>query len=180
MTLFRDKYRIESARKPGWDYSWLGWYFVTICTENKRCVFGKVSDDVVHLSPLGAYVASCWREIPGHYSKVEIDEFIVMPNHMHGIVVITGDNPVPELRRRGKVAPAKTLAEVRPKSGSLSNVVGSFKSAVSYWCGTQHPGFGWQARFHDRIIRGDKALQAMREYIRNNPANWLKDEFFVA
>jgi REP element-mobilizing transposase RayT len=177
MTLFQNKYRIKSARKPDWNYAWPGWYFVTVCTKNRTCVLGKVTDGAVDLSRVGAYADACWRKIPHHYPKVEIDEFIVMPNHVHGIIVIKGPNPV---FQRGVATPAKTLVGKEPEPGSLGNVVGSFKAAVSYGCGKQHPGFGWQPRFHDHVIGSEKSLGAIREYIRPNPANWQKDEFFMA
>ena len=180
MTLFQDKYRIESARKRNWDYSAPGSYFVTICTEDRKTHFGKITDDSMNLSAVGAYATACWQEIATHHPKVEIDEFIVMPNHVHGIIVITGPERLPELRRREKIRRTMELSAVHPKSGSLGAVVGSFKSAVSYWCRTQNLEFEWQARFHDRIIRGKNSLQAVREYIRDNPANWHKDELFVA
>jgi putative transposase len=180
MKLFRGKYRIESARKPYWDYSSPGWYFVTICTKGRKIHFGRVIDGSMNLSDIGAYANACWQEIPTHHCKVEIDEFIVMPNHVHGIVVITDPERLPELRRRGKIRRTMELSSVHPKSGSVGAVVGSFKAAVSYWCRTQNLEFAWQPRFHDRIIRGKNSLNAVREYIRENPTNWERDELFVA
>jgi REP element-mobilizing transposase RayT len=180
MTLFRETYRIESARKPYWDYCCPGWYFVTICTKNRRPLFGKVVDDEVDLSAIGGYTAGCWQEVPAHHRNVEIDEFIVMPNHVHGIIVLTGPERMPALRRRGQIKRTAELTSVHPQPGSLGAVVGSFKAAVSYWCRTHNLEFGWQARFHDRIIRGKNSLKAIREYIRENPANWRKDTLFVA
>jgi putative transposase len=180
MTLFRDTYRIESARKRHWDYSSPGCYFVTICTKGKKVHFGRVLDGAVKLSSIGHYAAACWREIPVHHPGVTIDEFIIMPNHIHGIVIISGPERLPELHKRGEIRRTQELSAVHPKSGSLGAVVGSFKVAVTYWCRTQKFAFDWQARFHDRIIRGKNSLKAVREYIRDNPANWHKDEFFVA
>jgi putative transposase len=179
MTLFRTKYRIESARKPYWDYSSPGWYFVTICTKDRKTHFGRVMDGSMNLSDIGAYATACWQEIPAHHSRTNIDEFIVMPNHVHGIIVIVGPERLPELRKRGETRGVPELSSVHPKTGSLGAVVGSFKAAVSYWCRTQEVEFGWQARFHDRIIRGRNSLKAVREYIRENPANWQRDELFV-
>lgn len=180
MTLFRETYRVESARKPYWDYCSPGWYFVTICTKNRRPLFGKVVDDMVDLSAIGRFTTASWQEIPEHHRNVEIDEFVVMPNHVHGIVVLTGPEPLPALRRRGQIKQIAELTSLHPQPGSLGAVVGSFKSAGSYWCGTQNLEFGWQPRFHDRIIRGKNSLKAIRKYIRENPANWPKDTLFVA
>jgi len=180
MTLFRETYRIASVRKPYWDYSSPGWYFVTICTKNQKCLFGKVVDDAVDLSVIGRHTTACWCEIPVHHCNVEIDEFIVMPNHVHGIVVLTGPERLPVLRRRGQIKQIAELTSVHPQPGSLGAVVGSFKAAVSYWCRTHNFEFGWQARFHDRIIRDKNSLKAVRDYIRKNAANWRKDTLFVA
>ena len=172
MTLFRDKYRIESARKPNWDYTLPGWYFVTICTLEKQPHFGRVVNATMNLSAIGERAHACWKEVPQHHRHIDIDDFVVMPNHMHGIVIIGGPERLPELRKREKLKQVAELNAVRPKANSLGAVVGSFKSAVTRWCGTQHVEFNWQPRFHDRIIRGKNSLKAVREYIRDNPATW--------
>ena len=180
MTLFRKKYRIESARKPGWDYTLPGSYFVTICTLGKKLYFGRVENAIVNLSPIGEYADACWREVPQHHEHIDIDEFVVMPNHIHAIVIIGGPERLPELRKREKFKRVAELNGVRPKANSLGAVVGSFKSVVTQWCEAQRMEFEWQPKFHDRIIRGKNSLKAVREYIRDNPANWCKDKFYVA
>jgi putative transposase len=180
MTLFREQYRIESTRKPNWDYTLPGWYFVTICTHGRKPHFGRVANATVNLSPIGEYVDACWKEVPQHHQHIDIDEFVVMRNHMHAIVIIGGPDRLPELRKREKFKRIAELNTVRPKANSLGAVVGSFKSAVTRWCVAQHMEFKWQPRFHDRIIRGKNSLTAVREYIRDNPANWCKDAFYVA
>jgi REP element-mobilizing transposase RayT len=133
----------------------------------------------MNLSLLGDYAQQCWREIPSHHKNIDIDEFIIMPNHVHGIIVISGPERLPELRMPGDIVRTPALSEVHPESGSLGAVVGSFKSAVTRWCREQRMMFGWQPRFHDRIIRGGNALKAVREYIWDNPKNWHKDSEFV-
>lgn len=180
MTLFREKYRIESARKPGWDYTLPGSYFVTICTQEKRPYFGRIVDATVKLSPIGEYANACWKEVPQHHPHVDIDEFVVMPNHMHVIVILGGPERMPEMRKREKFKRVAKLDDVRPKVNSLGTVVGSFKSVVKQWCVAEQVEFEWQPRFHDRIIRGENSLKAIRDYIRDNPANWNKDEFYKA
>src|SRR5215471_19768139 len=124
LMLFRETYRIESARKPYWDYCCCGSYFVTICTKNRRALFGKVVDDAVNLSAIGRHATGCWQEIPAHHRNVEIDEFIVMPNHVHGIIVLTGPERLPALRRRGQIKQIAELTSVHPQPGSLGAVVG--------------------------------------------------------
>ncbi len=179
MTLFREKYRIESARNPNWDYTLPGFYFVTICTQEKKPYFGYVENAIMILSRIGECADACWREIPEHHEHIELDEFVVMPNHMHGIVIIGGPERLPEIRNWDKFKRVAELDAVRPKANSLGAVIGSFKSAVTRWCGTNEFDFDWQPRFHDRIIRGKNALKAIRQYIRDNPANWKKDPFHV-
>jgi REP element-mobilizing transposase RayT len=87
--LFKNKYRIESARLQGWDYTAAGWYFVTICTQNRECFLGEVVAGEMQLSPIGETASQYWKDIPQHSSKnIGIDVFVIMPNHVHGIVVI--------------------------------------------------------------------------------------------
>ncbi len=85
---YQNKYRIPSARAPFWDYGWNAAYFVTICTKNRECWFGKISDGVMALSAIGHIANSCWHEIPNHFPFVELGAHVVMPNHVHGIIII--------------------------------------------------------------------------------------------
>jgi len=119
MTLFRKKYRIESARKPNWDYTLPGSYFVTICTQGRKPYFGRVANATVDLSPIGEYVDACWKEVPQHHQHIEIDDFVVMPNHMHAIVIIGGPDRLPELRKRERFKRVAELNGARPKANSL-------------------------------------------------------------
>ena len=88
MTLFKGKYRVESARLRGWDYTSAGWYFVTLCTRNRECVLGEIVNGVVHLSPIGELVAREWLKTEQVRVNVALDEWVIMPNHVHGIIVI--------------------------------------------------------------------------------------------
>jgi putative transposase len=88
MKLFRNKYRVESQRLKYWDYSTPGWYYVTICTKNMKCWFGKIENGKMVLNELGKIVVETWKNIPEHYKKIELDYFVIMPNHMHGIMII--------------------------------------------------------------------------------------------
>ena len=165
MKLFRNKYRIESARLKGWDYSAPGWYFVTICTrEAKRC-FGEVKNGKMHLSTMGEIVAEEWKKAEGIRLTVELDEFVVMPSHIHGIVAI-GKATV-ETARRGVSTPTGW------KGSSLGSIVGQFKSACTkrIWAAGFHE-FAWQPRFYDHIIRNEQSLDHIREYVVNNPLKW--------
>lgn len=129
-------------------------------------------DSEVKLSTIGKYAEQKWREIPNHFKNVTLDEFIVMPNHLHGIIKISGFWE-PKLKRNDI---KKALSQVSPRSGSLSHIIRCYKGGVTYWCNEQGFPFAWKTGFHDRIVRGPKSLEAIREYIRNNPANWGKDK----
>ncbi len=166
MTLFKDTYRIESTRLQGWDYGSPGWYFVTICARNHESLFGEIANGQMQLFPAGQVVESECKNIPAHYSNVEVDAFVVMPNHLHAIVVIRGVHQYSPHHQK-----------LLPRSGSLSAIVRSFKAGVTYRCRTLGiVGFGWQTGFHDHILRGNASLSAVRDYIEKNPANWEKDQ----
>jgi putative transposase len=171
MTKFKNKYRVESTRLPGWDYSQPGWYFVTICTRDRLCFFGDVVDGAMRLSPIGEIVAEEWRKTPQIRPNVELDEWIVMPNHVHGIIVITVTAVVVETPRRGVSTTMGGLT-----AGSLGAIVGQIKSVCTkrIWA-AGYTDFGWQSQFYDRIIRDELTLERVREYIRNNPLKWERD-----
>ena len=152
-------HRRKHPRITGFDYSRSGMYFVTVCTDRRLCLFGDVSEDAVHLSEIGRVGQACWGEIPGHYPGVATDAFVVMPNHVHGILDFT----------RGP-AGARSVA--------LGTVVGSFKAAVSSRANELRgtPGASlWQRGFHDHVIRGEDDLAARRQYIAENPLKWHLD-----
>jgi REP element-mobilizing transposase RayT len=164
MNKFRNTYRIDSPRLKAWDYSRAGGYFVTICVKDRDCCLGGINNNEVSLSPFGGIVSRCWEEIPSHFSSVSLDEFVVMPNHVHGIIVING---------RDGACPVSTK-----KQPSLSVIVGAFKSAVTRKIHSEMPAsaFIWQERFFDHVIRNDVDLDRVREYIHNNPLQWALDE----
>jgi len=118
VALYKNKYRVESARLKEWDYSIPRWYYVTVCTKKKKHFFGRVINGEMRLNKLGKAVKSYFEDIPAHYKSVEIDCYVIMPNHIHGIIII---NPSVETGH----APS---LQHKP---SLGNVVGSFKSAVT-------------------------------------------------
>jgi putative transposase len=179
MTLFRNKFRVESTRLSNWDYSTSGYYFVTICAYERRCIFGDIVNDDMQLNEYGKIVSDCINQVPGHFNNSEIDEQIVMPNHVHAIIrlldsihshrdfacnVSMGDDN------------QNKMSAISPKSDSLSTLVRSFKSAVTNRMhAARFMGDVWQPRFHDHIIRNDRELFAIRRYIKNNPANWKND-----
>ena len=200
MTLYKNKYRIESIRLPNRDYAANGWYFVTICTSNRLPFFGNIINGQMQLSAIGKIARQFWFEIPDHSKYTDIDEYVIMPNHVHGIVVINKPNnyrrDVANYRRdvanyRRDVACnvstktvnndeydlSRAMSGISPKSNSLGAIIRSYKSSVTRWCRKNgRLNFSWQSRFYDRIIRNDGSLDTIRQYIVNNPAKWEKDK----
>lgn len=205
MTKFKGKYRIESTRLLGWDYAAAGYYFVTICTKNRELFFGEVVEGEMRLSEMGEIASGYWLEIPEHFPYAGLDKFVVMPNHVHGIVVIhemdqnvgvetqrdgtphNGTSHVVEtphvasLRRGrgrgGQNSPPKERKFGPLKPGSLSKIIQAYKAAVTRQLRPDGIGdFGWQARFHDHIIRDEESLHRIRQYIQDNPLKWEMDE----
>lgn len=184
MTLFKNKYRVESARLPHWDYRSPAGYFVTICTLNRQPFFGRVKDGEMILSLIGEIACEYWLQIPHHTSgNVHLDAFIVMPNHIHGILFLNNNDDLNEhpSASDGKIDSTSNAFSLRsPKAGSLSAIIRSYKSAISRWCSQNNfLDFGWQSRFYDRIIRDEKALVIIRSYIENNPRLWKEDEYYL-
>jgi putative transposase len=178
--LYRDRYRIESARLKGWEYASDGWYFVTVCARNRECYFGEVVDGRMRLFEIGDVARRYWEEIPHHSGSAHLDAFVVMPNHVHGIIIIesVGTGPCRDVACNVSTAGATitTRSDMSPKSGSLSAILRSYKSAVTRWCRTNgHPAFAWQPRFYDRIIRNRVVLDGIRKYILDNPPQWDLD-----
>lgn len=151
-------------RKPNrlkhYDYSQSGWYFVTICTQNHKHHFGKIKNGKMILNEFGIIVKKYWNEIPIHYPTVELDESVIMPNHIHGIIVIDNDNVGDE-----NFYPLHKT--------DLSNIIKGFKIGVTKWCkDNNYPNFKWQRSFYDIIIRNEEELYNIRKYILQNPLNW--------
>ncbi|MBI3474973.1 MAG: transposase [Acidobacteria bacterium] len=171
MTLFQKQYRVETTRLTNWDYRNPGWYFVTLCTKGKKYTLGSLVDDHIVLSEARTIAEHELSVAATHYSDVLIDCAVVMPNHVHALIVIGGLH---------RYSPESAIAEFvnagphgRP---SLATIVGGYKSAVTRHCYQDGiRSFEWQSRFHDRILGSNAAVTAVREYIRRNPENWGQD-----
>jgi len=166
-------------RKPNrlknYDYSSSGYYFVTICTKNRQEYFGDIIDNKIILNKYGKIAKQCWSNIPKHYANVEIDEFTIMPNHVHGIVVIHNSN-----QRVGNKNFCSLQNENIPwqtkLSKSLSSIIRGFKIGVTEYSHDDNLHiFAWQKSFYDHIIRNEHSLFKIRKYIRDNPINWKVD-----
>jgi len=174
-SLFAGKYRINSARLPGWDYGSPGFYYVTICTRNFQPYFGEVVEGEVILSPIGEIVAEEWKKTERIRQNVKLDEWVIMPNHIHGIIEILATDVV-ETPRRGVSTKNKEICKSTLKPNSLGSIIGQFKSICTKRIRSSgHPGFAWQPRFYDHIIRNDEFLHEIRRYIRDNPIKWELD-----
>jgi REP element-mobilizing transposase RayT len=180
-------HRRRSIRLKSYDYSQAGAYFVTICTQDRACLFGEVLDDAIRLNDAGAMVASLWEDLPARFSAIEIDAFVVMPNHLHGIVVL------PDQWAATRVAPTNevsgvgaTLVGARSAGNApnLGSIIGAFKSiaAVGYMRGVKSAGWPafhrrlWQRNYYEHVIRDEVALGRLRRYIDENPLRWAFDE----
>lgn len=155
--------RRKATRLKDYDYSSCGFYFVTICTKDAEEWFGKIEGGEIILSSFGCLAEKCCIEIPVHFKHVKLDEFIVMPNHVHGILNIVGNAYMRSLPNRSKML--------------LSTIVQQYKSSVTrkirYSC--NHSRFQWQKSFYDHIIRTERSFNKIREYIKYNPLKWESD-----
>lgn len=185
----RKEHRRRSIRLPGYDYASAGFYFVTICARRGECLLGEVVDGEMHINDWGQIASQCWSRIPDHFQHVELDAWVVMPNHMHGIIVITSkgeaspasasstdDLTSTEPQHQCK-APARDASPLQP--GSLGAIVGNFKSVTTRRINRRRDMAGtpfWQRNYWEHIIRNQASLDRIREYIEDNPACWADDQ----
>jgi len=196
-----EKHHRRSIRLEEYDYASPGYYYVTICVQDRECVLGKIVNGKMRLNEWGNIVRDCWQWLEKQYPHVKLDEFVIMPNHMHGIIIIETDNPrrgevapsapdIHETNRRGGVtlptndAPEKTRrgAVTAPlhqqNNPTLGQIVAYFKyQSTKQINQLRHtPGVKfWQRNYYEHIIRNDQELFAIRNYIRNNPLKWELD-----
>ncbi len=188
---FQNKYRIPSARLQNWDYGSNAPYFVTICTKNRVHYFGeivytaKLAVYTMQLSEIGTIAQQFWMEIPKHFPFVHLHEFVVMPNHVHGILVFNKPDdtsaPTVETPKLGvsTTAPQNRTAgaSTKWKPGTLGVVINQYKRICTIHARKINANFDWQSRFHDHIIRNDESYQKIKNYIQTNPAKWNDDKF---
>ena len=180
-----EKYHRRSIRLKGYDYSQPGYYFKTVCTRERECLLGEVGDSKVFLNELGFLLEKTWRELPDRFPSILIDQFVLMPNHLHGIIRIK----------------EQTQNEDVVKSGGLMNQTPTAKLCSDEWIMMKNPGltlgkivryykarsalmvrnnmnisFYWQHNYYEYIIRDEYELSRIRKYIDLNPVNWSLDE----
>ena len=161
----------KSIRLKEYDYSQPGEYFITICIYEKKCILGEIVDENILFSPIGEIAKRCWEEIPEHFSNVELDEYVIMPNHIHGIIMIT------ECRDLINQIPTKNYPLMKNQKVTLGKIIRHYKARTAkHIHDSGSMDFRWQPLFYDRIIRSDKELNNIRNYIINNPLKWYLDE----
>jgi putative transposase len=145
----------KQLRLQNFDYSQAGAYFVTICSFNKKCIFGDITGDQAHLNSLGSLVTETWKELTDIYPFVSLDSWVLMPNHFHGVIWLNDDNP----------------------GESLSSIITTFKAVSARRARTvlNRSLYLWQKGFYERIVRNQKDLFRIRQYIKDNPAQWSLD-----
>ena len=157
----------QSVRKlhrlQTWDYSAPGYYFITICTQEKRCVLSQILDGQLQLTQIGAIAEKCWLRMPTVVPHVTMDYYCIMPNHIHGIIAI-GEHPKEEAR-------------------SIPDLIHAFKSAVTREVNRlvlpEQRNHLWQASYYDEIIRNEQMLSEIRQYIEDNPRKWSEDDLYT-
>ena len=150
----------RSIRLPSYDYSRTGAYFVTLCIRGRECLLGEVVNERVELSDMGHFVKEAWEGLTTQYSYVKLDDYVVMPNHLHGVIVISNETPSATERK------------------SLGRVIGAFKTVSAKQINSMRSISGqpiWQRNYYERIIRNDDELNRVREYVMNNPMQWHLD-----
>ncbi|NOS85730.1 MAG: transposase [Ignavibacteria bacterium] len=175
MTLFNNKYRVESAKLKGWDYSDTSIYYVTICTENMTKFFGKISNGRIDLTSEGKIVKEEWMKTAEIRKNALLDEFIVMPNHLHGIIALTKSDE----KLLSETSQRDVFTGSRLQPDTLSSIINQFKGKCTKRIREFNKEFKWHSRFHDRIIRSERELDNIRAYIHYNPQKWSKDEFYI-
>jgi REP element-mobilizing transposase RayT len=179
MTYDPKKHDRQSIRLPGYDYRQAGAYYVTVCVQDRRSLFGEIVDGTMRCTDAGAMICDTWHALPDHYPGVSLDAFVAMPNHVHGVIVLTGDGRPPG----NDAGQPRGDAPAGAAGLSLPEVVHRFKSLTTarYRHGVYErgwppfPGRLWQRNYWDHIVRGRSDLERIRRYIADNPARWHRD-----
>jgi REP element-mobilizing transposase RayT len=196
---FQNKYRIPSARLQNWDYGTNGAYFITICSKDMKHFFGEVADGKMSLNAIGKLAEEYWIEIVKQFPYVELGNFQIMPNHMHGILIIDkirksvetrfiasnldNDDYNVETRLIASVPPAQEIGgfsgENNPMlSENIARIIRWYKGRCTFEMRKINENFEWHSRFHDHIIRNSDSFERILNYIEKNPSKWEEDKFY--
>lgn len=171
---FQNKYRIGSKRASWHDYNG-GEYFVTICTNERQHYFGEIINGEMQLSMIGKYTDECIQKISEHNPYAQIPEYVIMPDHIHLIVIISGNDCRNVPWRVSTENKNETMQKIANHQGRLSTTIGGLKQSVTRFAHKNDIPFQWQPRFYDRIIRDQNEMNQIAEYIENNVAKWDYD-----
>jgi len=188
-----DIHHRRSIRLTGYDYSQCGYYFITVCTQGRRCLFGEIEKGRMILNDAGKMIGRWWNELKNKYANIEIDEYVIMPNHCHGIINIVGtvgadlgvchDNILDEQIKKGEGEHTDSPLQGRPiykmvqwfKTMTTNEYIRNVKQ--NHW--EPFEGKLWQRNYYEQIVRDEISLRRIREYIINNPYQWQKDKLFT-
>jgi putative transposase len=181
---FKNKYRNGTFRLQSWDYSSNGYYFITICTQDRVHFFGNIENGKMILSQQGELAEKFWKEIPNQFSFIQLGEFVIMPNHIHGILEI-----IPDYEICGDAINRIPTININEINGgfagiknpmfhdNISRVIRWYKGRCSFEIRKIDTNFKWQSLFYDHIIRNQQSFENISQYIINNPKNWKGDRF---
>jgi len=162
-----NRFNRKSIRLKEYDYSQPGEYFITICTYKHKCIFGDIINEEMMLSEHGLIARKCWDDIPKHFPFVTLDVFVIMTNHIHGIIIIN---------HHGRDVQLNVPTRLSPQKNTLSVIIRTYKAAVTTQCYKNgNYDFKWQPRYYEHVIRDDRDLINIRDYIINNPLKWFFD-----
>jgi putative transposase len=189
-----DKHHRQSTRLKNYDYTSRGAYFITLCTYQKQYLFGDIVEGEMVLNDMGKIIDEEWARSAGIRKEIELDEFVIMPSHVHGILWIlppdsssndrvAGNSPIPLPSNVGARGASPLQGNATTTAGTAKKSLGAFVGGFKGSCGKRinqlrgTPGVTiWHRNYHDHIIRNDKELNAIRQYIQLNPQNWPTDE----
>jgi REP-associated tyrosine transposase len=186
VTFDPQKHHRRSIRLPDYDYSGPGAYFITMVTSGRECLFGEIEDGQIQLSAMGQIAEEHWCLIPEHFPSVELGAYVIMPNHVHGIIIIHENgmaaNSPPPVGATHWVAPTVApTTDIRtlngPKRGSIGAIIGSYKMSVTRRIQRELNATDvWQRNYYEHIIRDDEEHNRIHLYIESNVANWVRDD----
>ena len=193
MTYNPAKHHRRSIRLKGYDYSQSGLYFITICCQNKACIFGYIENGIMILNHAGQMIENEWLRLPQRFQNIQLHEFIVMPNHFHAILEIVGSPPMADKNITNSVGSTLVVdlnnidrgqpQGIATTEKTVGGIVGAFKSitTVEYISGVKKNDWQvidkrlWQRNYHEHIIRNEQSYINISNYIINNPAHWDED-----
>jgi len=181
-----ERQRRRLIRLPGYDYTQAGGYFVTMVVKDRACLFGEVVAGEMHLNEFGCIVHSVWADLPGHYSNVQCDAFIVMPNHLHGVIILAADGAGRQSGVGAGFKPARGVVAGDPNSvraglkpaPTLAEIIRALKTFSARRVNQMRNTLGlpvWQRNYYEHVVGGEDELNRIREYMVNNPTQWELD-----